>query len=173
LHDRVRIPGAAKAASYGAWVVNPELERRPLVLLAGSREEAEEMRDHLLRVGIDAARGWIRSLDGLEPAVPEVVKPEDLDDLRRVLLLDVRNRTEYAEGHLPGAEQLSGGRILWNLDSLPAPDAGTILVYCQSGVRSCVAASALRRAGYDIAELEGGYAAWSALAGGASVPAAA
>lgn len=169
----LNIPGAAKAASYGAWVVNPELERRPLVLLAGSREEAEEMRDHLLRVGIDAARGWIRSLDGLEPAVPEVVKPEDLDDLRRVLLLDVRNRTEYAEGHLPGAEQLSGGRILWNLDSLPAPDAGTILVYCQSGVRSCVAASALRRAGYDIAELEGGYAAWSALAGGASVPAAA
>lgn len=32
--------------------------------------------------------------------------------------------------------------------------------YCQSGVRNSVAASALRRAGYDVVELEGSYAGW-------------
>jgi len=91
-----------------------------------------------------------------------MVSPAQLDGFERVMLLDVRNRTEYAEGHIPGAEQLSGGRVLWNLDRLPAPESGTIVTYCQSGVRNSVAASALRREGYDVAELEGSYLAWAA-----------
>ena len=74
----------------------------------------------------------------------------------------MRNKTEYADGHLPGAQQLSGGRVLWNLDLLPPKEAGTIVAYCQSGVRGSVAASALRREGYDIAELDGSFARWAA-----------
>lgn len=158
----LNIPGVAKAASYGAWVVNPDEEQRPLVLLAESREEAEAFRDHLIRVGIDTVRGFITSLDGLELVTPKLVSPEALDEFDRVMLLDVRNKTEYADGHLPGAEQLSGGRLMWHLDELPAPESGTIVTYCQSGVRNSVAASALRRKGYDVAELDGSYAAWVA-----------
>jgi len=161
----LNIPGAEKAASYGAWVYNPEVEKRALVLLADSPEKAQEIRDHLVRVGIDTVRGFITSLDGLALVTPKLVLPEELDSIEMVMLLDVRNRTEYTEGHLPGAIQLSGGRLLWNLDRLPSPDAGTIVTYCQSGVRNCVAASALRREGYDIAELDGSYAAWLALPG--------
>jgi hydroxyacylglutathione hydrolase len=157
----LNIPGVAKAASYGAWVYNPELETRPLVLLASSRDEAEQLRDHLVRVGIDSVRGFITSLDGLDLVKPKMVRPEDLDGFDRVLLLDMRNKTEYADGHLPDAEQLSGGRVMWSLDQLPR--TGTIVTYCQSGVRNSVAASALRRDGYDIAELEGSYLAWVAF----------
>lgn len=167
----LNIPGAAKAASYGAWVYDPQIEQRPLVLLASSAEEAQELRDHLVRVGIDTVRGFITSLDGLELVTPKLVQPEEVEDFEKVMLLDVRNRTEYAEGHLPGAVQLSSGRVLWNLDRLPAPEAGTIVTYCQSGVRNSVTASALRRQGYDIAELEGSYAAWAARPG--NVPLAA
>ena len=167
----LNIPGVAIAASYGAWVVNPELEQRPIVLLAASREEAWSMRDHLLRVGIDTVHGYIASLEGLELVRPELVQPEALDGFERALLLDVRNKTEYAEGHLPGAEQLSGGRVLWNLDQLPPPEAGRIVTYCQSGVRGSVAASALRRAGYEVAELDGSYAAWTAIPGNEPVAA--
>jgi hydroxyacylglutathione hydrolase len=161
----LNIPGVAKAASYGGWVYNPEVEDRPLVLLAESLEAAEDYRDHLVRVGIDSAQGYIVSLDGLELVAPKTVAPAELDGVERALLLDVRNKTEYAEGHLPGAEQLSGGRLLWNLDQLPAKDAGTIVTYCQSGVRNAVAASALRREGYDVVELEGSYLAWLAVPG--------
>lgn len=159
----LNIPGASKAASYGAWVYDPLIEQRSLVLLAESSEEAEELRDHLVRVGIDAVRGYITSLDGLKLVRPKLVQPDALDEFERVMLLDVRNHTEYAEGHLPDAVQLSGGRVLWNLDLLPAPETGTIVTYCQSGVRNSVVASALRRAGYDVAELDGSYAAWAAL----------
>lgn len=80
------------------------------------------------------------------------------------MLLDLRNKTEHAEGHIPGAHQLSGGRVLWNLDELPAADE-TIVSYCQSGVRNSVAASALRRKGYDVVELEGSYLGWLAHTG--------
>lgn len=158
----LNIPGVDKAASYGAWVVDPLVEQRPLVLLAADLAEAEAMRDHLVRVGIDTVRGYVTSLSGLDLVTPRLVQPEELDSVERVLLLDVRNKTEFAEGHLPGARQLSGGRVMWNLDLLPDPGAGTIVTYCQSGVRNSVAASALRRAGYDVAELDGSYAAWKA-----------
>ncbi|MCB1273916.1 MAG: MBL fold metallo-hydrolase, partial [Leucobacter sp.] len=161
----LNIPGVAKAASYGGWVYNPEVEHRALVLLADSREAAEQLRDHLIRVGIDTVRGYITSLDGLDLVRPKLVRPEDLADTERALLLDVRNKTEFAAGHVPGAAQLSGGRVLWHLDQLPEPGAGTIVSYCQSGVRNSVAASALRRAGYDVAELEGSYLGWAALPG--------
>ena len=76
------------------------------------------------------------------------------------MVLDVRNRTEHTAGHIPGSHQLSGGRVMWHLDELPAE--GTIVTYCQSGVRNSVAASALRRAGYDVVELDGSYAGWAA-----------
>ncbi|GAB2563878.1 MBL fold metallo-hydrolase [Leucobacter ruminantium] len=161
----LNVPGIAKAASYGAWVVNPEVEERPLVVLAASREEAEQLRDHLIRVGIDTVRGYITSLDGLDLAVPKLIEPEELDSFEHVMLLDVRNKTEYADGHLPGAAQLSGGRVMWHLDELPFSDAGTIVTYCQSGARNSVAASALRRAGYDVAELDGSYLGWISIPG--------
>lgn len=165
----LNIPGAAKAASYGAWVVDPQHEKRPIVLLADSREAAQELRAHLVRVGIDTVRGFITSFDELELVQPRLVAPQDLEGFERTMLLDVRNRTEFEAGHLPGAHQLSGGRVMWHLDELPEPGAGTIVSYCQSGVRNSVAASALRARGYDVAELDGSYAAWVAQPGNTPV----
>lgn len=157
----LNIPGVDKAASYGAWVYNPEREHRPLVLLATAREEAEAMRDHLVRVGIDTVRGFVTTLEGFDLVRPKLVRVEDLKNFDRVMLLDMRNKTEYAEGFIPGAEQLNGGRVMWALERLPRD--GTIVTYCRSGVRNGVAASALRREGFDIAELDGSYLAWEEL----------
>ncbi|WP_341952079.1 MBL fold metallo-hydrolase [Salinibacterium sp. TMP30] len=159
----LNVPGPEKAASYGAWVYNPETETRPIILLAATITEAEELRDHLVRVGIDSVTGFVSTLDGLDLVTPMLVSPTELESVDRALLLDVRNRTEFAEGHIPGAKQLSGGRVMWALDQLP--HEGTIVTYCQSGVRNSVAASALRREGYDVAELDGSYLGWVAMPG--------
>ncbi|NNU27615.1 MBL fold metallo-hydrolase [Isoptericola sediminis] len=159
----LNVPGIAKAASYGAWVYDPEKENRPLILLAEDQAYAEEMRDHLVRVGIDTVAGFTPELDGLPMTTPRTISPAELESFDATLVLDVRNKTEHADGHIPGSKQLSGGRVLWNLDQLP--DEGTIVTYCQSGVRNAVTASALRRAGYDVVELEGSYAGWTAWRG--------
>lgn len=163
----LNVPGAAKAASYGAWVYDPEREQRPIVLLAGSAEEASELRDHFVRVGIDNVTGYITSLDGLDLVTPKLVKPEEFGTFEHTLLLDVRNKTEFAAGHLPEAVNISGGRVLWALDQLP--NNGTIVTYCQSGVRNSIAASVLRSQGYDVVELEGSYLGWVAVSGNTPV----
>lgn len=159
----LNLPGVDKAASYGAWVYDPETEQRPLVLLADDAAHARAFRDHLLRVGVDSVAGFITSLSGLDLTPPATVSPADLADFPHVLLLDMRNKTEHAEGHVPGSSQLSAGRALWHTGELPRE--GTIVTYCQSGVRNGVAASALRRAGFDVAELLGSFEAWSTLEG--------
>ena len=155
----LNIPGVDKAASFGAWVYDPEKEDTPLVVLAPDEEVAGQYRDHLMRVGIDTVTGYTTSFEGLPTTTPEMIGPDELASFDSAMVLDVRNKTEHSDGHIPGSEQLSGGRVLWNLDQLPTD--GPIVTYCQSGVRNSVAASALRRAGYRVVELEGSYAAWS------------
>lgn len=156
----VNIPAGTKFASFGAWALDPEQDDRPVILLAGDRETAMDMWDHLVRVGIDGVTGYLTTLDGLPVSAPRTISPAELESFDAALVLDVRNKTEHAAGHVPGSAQLSAGRVLWNTDQLPAD--GTIVTYCQSGVRNSVAASALRRAGFDVVELEGSYAGWDA-----------
>ncbi|WP_104167890.1 rhodanese-like domain-containing protein [Arthrobacter sp. SX1312] len=156
----LNIPASPTPATHGAWVVNPETDTNPLVLLATGQDQAQELWDHLVRVGIDRVAGYVTSLDGLPLTTPALIQPAELEGSDAAMVLDVRNRTEHANGHIPGAHQLNGGRVMWHLDELPSD--GTIVTYCQSGLRNSVAASALRRAGYDVVELDGSYAAWTA-----------
>ena len=159
----LNVPGEAKAASYAAWVYDPEVETSPLVVLAESRDAAARLRDHLARVGIDRVDGFVVSLDGLRLERPKTIAPAHIGQAGSAVVLDVRNRAEYDAGHIPGATQLSGGRALWRAGELPR--SGPILTYCQSGTRNSVVASALRRSGHDVIEIEGSYNAWLALHG--------
>lgn len=154
----LNIPRGNKAASFGAWAVDPQKDTRPLVLLAPNSETATEMWDHLIRVGIDKIAGYVTTLDGLPAYTPEQIDPSELASFETALLLDVRNKTEHTAGHIPGSTQLSAGKVLWHTDQLPTD--GVIVSYCQSGVRNSVAASTLRRAGYKVVELTGSYAGW-------------
>lgn len=157
----LHIPGPGKAASFGAWVFDPAAESTPIVLLADDAEQAAEFRDHLIRVGIDTVTGYATSLNGMELHPVELVDPTNLAETADLRLVDVRSTNEHAHGHIPGSVQLSGGRVLWELDRLPS--GGRIVTYCQSGTRSAITASALRRAGYRVAELAGSYDTWPDL----------
>ncbi|MGM7667356.1 MBL fold metallo-hydrolase [Microbacterium sp. A93] len=152
------LPNPGKAASHGAWAYDPERDSTPIVLLAADAEQAGDYWDHLIRVGLDRVVGYLPSIEGLPAVTPAVVSPAELASTDRVLLLDVRGRGEHAAGHIAGSRQLNAGRVLWNQDSLPRE--GTIVTYCQTGVRNSVASSALRRAGFTVTELDGSYAGW-------------
>lgn len=78
-------------------------------------------------------------------------------------LIDVREESEYAAGHLPGAVHMSRGTLEGHLASLPAlqcPDARLVL-YCRTDARAALAARSLQAMGYtQVHVIEGGYAAW-------------
>ena len=152
------IPGPGKMATFGGWAFDPERDGRSLVVLARDAKQADEMRDHLIRVGIDRLAGYATTLHGLPAFTPPQVHPLELGSLDYAALVDVRNRNEYNDGHIPGARWLSASQALWKLDQLPRD--GAIVTYCQGGTRNAVVASALRAAGYDVVELAGSYAGW-------------
>lgn len=165
LPGALHVPGLAKAASYGAWAIDPEQQSPPLVLLAADAAAAEALRNSLLRVGIDTAAGWIPSLEGLALNPVPTISPEALPQAERAMLLDLRSTAEHAEGHVPGAVNIPAGSVLWRQAELPGPGDGPIIAYCRSGVRSAVASAALRRAGHDVIELQGSYLGWVAAQG--------
>lgn len=104
------IPAISKMASFGAWAFDPQADDRQLILFAENLESAEEMRDHLMRVGIDAVSGYATSLRGLPAFTPPRVDPTELEDFDHALLLDVRGRGEFNAGAIPDAKHISGGR---------------------------------------------------------------
>ena len=156
----IAIPGSGPIATQGSWAYDPETDDRGIVLLADDADHARTIWDHLVRVGIDKVVGYRTSIDGLETFRPTVIQPQEVEGFERDAFIDVRAKSEHAAGHIPGSTQLHAGRLLWQQDELPKD--GTILVYCQSGVRQSVAANALRSLGYDVAEVEGAFSGWAA-----------
>lgn len=79
----------------------------------------------------------------------------------KAVLTDVRESSEYAESHIPGAVLLPLSVLSENAgEVLPDPSV-PVLVYCRSGVRSVKAAKILASMGYkEIYNLKGGFLAW-------------
>lgn len=74
-----------------------------------------------------------------------------------VLLVDVREPSEWSAGHAPGALH----RPLGELDARKLPNADRYFVICRSGNRSGRATEALVAAGLDAYNVEGGMTAWA------------
>jgi sulfur-carrier protein adenylyltransferase/sulfurtransferase len=93
------------------------------------------------------------------------ITPSDAAELRdgpgAPLLVDVRERDEWDEGHLPGAVHIPRGSLESRIERA-APERSTpILVYCTSGARSAFAAKTLEELGYgDVRNLAGGIVEW-------------
>src|SRR5580704_15142751 len=64
------------------------------------------------------------------------------------LLFDVREESEFAAGHLPGAKSLGKGIIERDIESLVPDVDSEIVLYCGGGFRSALAADNLQKMGY-------------------------
>ena len=77
---------------------------------------------------------------------------------RAAAVLDVRSRSEYAEGHVPHGINIPLGELPRRLAEVPK---GDVIVHCQGGSRSLIAASILQQSGRDdVSNLVGGFAEW-------------
>jgi rhodanese-related sulfurtransferase len=83
-----------------------------------------------------------------------------IDTEENVIILDVREQSEYDSGHIPGAVLLPSGSVsAMAAEALPDKDQ-KILVYCRSGNRSATAANTLVGLGYTQVYDFGGIIDW-------------
>lgn len=90
-------------------------------------------------------------------AVGELARLQQAND---VAVVDVRNGAEWQEGHIAGAVHIPLGYLTDRLSEVPADKP--VVIHCQAGARSAIAASVLRRAGRErVINLTGGMDAWT------------
>jgi len=133
----------------------------PIVLLLTDRERVDALRAQLATIGYDDVRGF---------ADPIPDTGEDLGSTRMVdartakrladdgaILLDVRERAEWEAGHAPGAMHIPYEDLPHRLDDVRGRE---VVVYCESGIRSSLAASLIERAGSSATNVRGGFNSW-------------
>ena len=92
--------------------------------------------------------------------VGDVVAFKDAVEASDALVIDVRQPSEYEEGHIPGAVNIPLRELAANVDKIPTDRQ--VFVYCKSGYRAGVAVSSLRMMGYDNAlSFSGSWLAWT------------
>ena len=103
---------------------------------------------------VNDARSRIR-----ETNVNEIKSRLDRGD--RFLLVDVREESEYAKDHLPGAIHMGKGVIERDVEA-KVPDLNAeIVLYCGGGFRSALAADNLQKMGYtNVLSMDGGIRGW-------------
>jgi glyoxylase-like metal-dependent hydrolase (beta-lactamase superfamily II)/rhodanese-related sulfurtransferase len=167
------IPGALSIAlrpAFASWLGWLLDGTRPLVFVLDEDQDRRELARQCRTIGYDhlsgelagGMAGWRAA--GLPEARLPVVEAERIDDHPGVVL-DVRQDSEVAGGHLPGAVAVELGALAG--DRLPAhlPE-GPVTVMCAHGERAMTAASLLERAGRrDLRVVHGGPADWRRATG--------
>ena len=84
-----------------------------------------------------------------------------LDAGEKIVLVDVREESEWAGGHLPGAVHLGKGIIERDIEQR-VPDTNTkLILYCGGGFRSALSADNLQKMGYsNVESMDGGWKGW-------------
>jgi glyoxylase-like metal-dependent hydrolase (beta-lactamase superfamily II)/rhodanese-related sulfurtransferase len=162
------VPGALSIAlrdsfaSWLGWLVGAE---RPLVFVLDEDQDRVELVRQCLKIGYEQIAGELaggmaawRAAGRREATMPLVRDPAALG----APILDVRQATEFAAGHLPWASHVELGALSGRASELAS---GRVTVMCGHGERAATAASVLERAGGEPAVFIGGPADWSRALG--------
>jgi hydroxyacylglutathione hydrolase len=154
-------------ASWLGWLVD---DTKPLVFVLDEDQDRGELARQCRTIGYDHLMGELAGgmaawrAAGLPQAQLPLVEAEQLGD-QPALVLDVRQASEVADGHLPGAVTVELGALAGDLLSAQLPE-GPVTVMCSHGERAMTAASLLERAGrQDLRVTLGGPKEWQRATG--------
>jgi rhodanese-related sulfurtransferase len=84
-----------------------------------------------------------------------------MDAGEKFLLIDVREDTEWAQGHLPGAVHMGRGVIERDIEKSVPETSAKLVLYCGGGFRSALSADSLQKMGYtNVESMDGGWKGW-------------
>ncbi len=162
------VPLGDSFAGYAGWVLP---FNAALVLVLPSDDDWRRAQGQLIRIGFDCAQGYVR---GGFPAWQSAGLPVDhltaidVVELHRMQeagerlgIVDVRQDAEWRSGHVPGALHIPVGMVPSRLGDVPS-DGSRLVTMCAAGMRAAIAASVLRRVGYDpLVVISGGFEDWA------------
>ncbi|WP_258110532.1 rhodanese-like domain-containing protein [Alicyclobacillus sp. SP_1] len=164
----LNIPYHKSFVTWAGWLLDYD---RPIYLLC-AKGDVEAITKELQSIGLDNVEATMGT--GVHTAAAAggslvtsyaEVEPEDAArriDRGEVFLLDVRNATEWSEGHIPQATHIMLGHLVNRVQELPKDKP--VLVQCRTGGRSAIAASILQAHGFEqVQNMLGGYEEWTKL----------
>ncbi len=167
LAGAVNVGLSGRFAAWAGAVLDP---MRPILLICEPGTEKEAAL-RLGRIGLDAVEGFLGGgMLALKDHPGRIAKTERLTASalaerlrarRRPLVLDVRAPGEWSAARIAGSLNIPLDRLSGRTGEIPS--GRPIVVHCQGGYRSAVAAGLLERAGIKpVSDLVGGIAAWQA-----------
>jgi len=174
LPGTINIPLNKSLVTWAGWLLPYD---RDLYFIVDDLTEGQrvELVRQLALIGLDRVAG-VFSAGAVQRAaahgarvatVPQVTAGELSHHLAQqdVVVVDVRSESEWRQGHIPSAMHVPLGYLTDRLGAIPADR--TVVVQCQAGARSAIAASVLQKAGRtNVVNLTGGFASWE----GAGLP---
>ena len=143
-------------------------EEQPIYLVIDEQDLEDAVRD-LINVGLDKIQGYIPVAEyekwltdkNASVSIPHLDFEKAGDKLLSgdVHVLDVRKASEFAEGHIDGAQNIPHTRLLDRIGELDS-QGKTVYVHCSAGGRSAVAAALVQRFGHDVAYVDGEFDSW-------------
>lgn len=151
--------------NFAGWILDYE---RDILLVTERKEDAGTAKLYLARIGLDKVKGYL--CEGIEDwqnrgmllGQSGVYTVDDFYEKMKdeeLFVLDVREKEEYAEGHIPGAVNIYVGELEKRLAEIPS-DRYVVSV-CSTGNRAGLGVSILERGGFKkVYNLIGGMTAW-------------
>jgi hydroxyacylglutathione hydrolase len=165
----------ALSGKYATWAGSMLAHDRPIVVIAEEGGEDEAVM-RLGRIGFDNVAGFLaggmnallerddlveRTERITAPALAEWMSGTRADMGTKPLIIDVRSEAEHAGGHIEGSMNIPLTHLDERVGQLPT--GKPLVVHCEGGYRSAIAASLLQKLGRaHVHDMVGGYKAWLA-----------
>ena len=163
--ETVNVQYMKSFSNWAGWVLDYE---EPFFLVAEAADTNDIMRK-LMRIGLDNVAGYIPDVAEWEASGKglDTVAQMDVEEMRNRLdddntvVIDIRGISEHEEGHIPGAWNIHTGHLVDHLAEIPKDK--TVVLSCQTGVRSSLGVSILEREGFtNIVNFPKGFDGWAA-----------
>jgi hydroxyacylglutathione hydrolase len=167
----INIPLNKSLSTWAGWLVSYDADFH---LIAHDDASVDHAVRELAMIGLDRVAGWFtpdalsawvaggRELGRVPQMTPAEVAARVAAgalDRGELAVVDVRGASEYEAGHLPGVPNIPVGYLTSRLAELPTDRP--LVLHCQGGGRSSIAASVLRARGYDnVVNMPGGFGTW-------------
>jgi len=162
----LNIPLNGSFVTWAGWLIPYDTDFY-VIADDASASRLGELRRALALIGLDRVAGYFSTTAiakaGGRATIAQVTVAEFARqrDKNNPVVIDVRHEREWNDGHMPSALHIPLGHLAERINEVPADRP--VVVHCQGGSRSAIAASLLERLGFSgVTNLQGGMSAWAA-----------